>query len=103
LLTDPGDTGGARHDNAIGSKDNAVVISDAEEGDMMDTAPPATPPAAAAPAAGALSFVAGLHRRCALQTAHHDCRRWRQPFVAAHHCRCAIRLDLCQLHSGQRP
>jgi hypothetical protein len=62
LLTDPGDTGGARHDNAIGSKDNAVVIGDAEEGDMMDTAPPATPPAAAAPAAGALSFVAGVHR-----------------------------------------
>ena len=62
LLTDPGGTGGPGHDNAIGSKGNAVIINDTEVDDMMDAAPPAAPPAAAAPAAGALSFVAGLHR-----------------------------------------
>ena len=53
LLTDPGDTGGARHHNAIGS--SVVVISSSD--DEMDTAPlHAVPPAAAAPTAGALAL-----------------------------------------------
>jgi hypothetical protein len=78
---DAGSAGGGRgrgNAGAAAAVTSEVVINDNDGDDEMEANF-----AAAAPAAGALALSLVCIVRCALPTAHHDCRRWRQPFVAA--------------------